>query len=158
MKTPTPHLAALAFILVQCCAASAQPELSHSGLACVVRLELPHYPKLARQARMEGTARITFDISRGKPHNVVIEGVPDLFHLELRSIVAKSAYAPSCSAHQMKLVVRFEIVGDRTAVPETSAAFEPPGTFIIRTSPAELQLSRAGGVDRLARSGAVPQK
>lgn len=124
--------------------ASAQPSEATSNENCIWRMEVPQYPPIARQARVQGTilAQLLVD-DVGKPVNVEISveymsadlernnprAVRGMLGAAVEQVLEKAELNPHCS-QPIRVRFVFRILKEsKPEVPRT--IFEAPNTWVI---------------------------
>jgi len=119
---------------------SAQPEpgKSSSNIDCVERLEVPHYPPLARTARIQATqtAKVLLsDQASIQSIELSIQGkavnTEEFFKDGAEKSLKNSRFSKTCGGKTITLVFSYEL-SDNDRFP---FAFEPPNHFSIRSGP-----------------------
>ena len=106
------------------------------GIACMLRLDLPRYPNIARAARSGGTADAVVDLgTEGQILAVHISGVKPILRDAVEQGLRSSKYSARCGRTSLRLQFRFEIIGSPKDNPETHVSFIPPNKFVISTEP-----------------------
>lgn len=120
--------------------ASAQPGVadSPSGIECLERLEVPNYPPLPRQARIQGTLTVRVQLSdQGTVKSVesAFKGISGrtnaLFEADAEKAMRDSRFSKACTNRRVTLIFHFEFR-------ETEGplfAFGPPNEFWVRATP-----------------------
>jgi hypothetical protein len=91
------------------------PSQADSNMACVERLEIPRYPALATQARIE--AKFTRASS--------------LFAPPVWKAINEGKFRPDCAGKIVKLVFHFRLQGASAGKPWQSVSFQYPNAFWI---------------------------
>jgi len=111
------------------------PVESRSNIECLEHLEVPDYPPLARQARIQATQTVKLLLSdqatiqsiehslQGKAVNV-----ERLFKEGAEKALKNSRFSKTCGGRTITLVFHYELSND-----DRSLAFEPPNHFLIRS-------------------------
>lgn len=109
---------------------------------CVVRLELPKYPPLARQAGLGGEAVATIRVGRdGRAERVEVRGVYAILEREIQERMRLSLFSPSCQDKTVNVTFVFRIENVRSGRQDaTRTWFEPPNKFILSTPMSELNV------------------
>jgi len=118
----------------------ALPGESPSNIECVERLEIPDYPRLPRQARIQATQTVRVLLSeQGTAERIESSSqgnavnVDRFFKDGTEKALRNSHYAKSCGGKTITLVFHYELRDD----PNRSSlfAFEPPNQFWSRYGP-----------------------
>jgi hypothetical protein len=131
-------LRALALVCVIAAAQSAaQDSDDRWNMACVVRLDVPGYPNIARGARIVGTAMAEIELGEsGSIRRVDVTGVKQILREAVEQSLRTSVYSPNCKNRQVRVMFHFVIFGDPAERPRTRVSFSPPNLFTISTEPA----------------------
>jgi hypothetical protein len=104
-------------------------------LACVVRLEMPVYPILARQAWVEGSAKASFTVREdGGPAKLVVVATHELLRQMVESRVAKSKFRPDCAGASLTLRVSFKLHPPRRKFGLDEITLVAPDTVEVTTT------------------------
>ncbi len=119
----------------------AAPEESPSNIGCVEHLEMPDYPPLPRQARIQGIQTVKVLLSEQATVQTVqssIQARPALvekaFKESAEKAVKNSRFSKTCGGKTVTLVFQYELRADDS---KSLFAFEPPNHFWIRAGPFE---------------------
>lgn len=112
-----------------------------ADLMCVGRLELPSYPLLAQQARIEGTVSVDIVLSTAgsirdvNVHDDVKPSMParGVLLKVVSDAVRAAAFERSCFGRTVSLVFIFELAGTSTGQPRQAVAFGSPNRFWIKS-------------------------
>jgi len=129
-------------LLVLTVAPSASAQLgekdSPSGIECLERLEVPNYPALPRQARIQGTLTVKVqlsDQSSVKSVESTFQGLSGrtntLFEVDANRAMRESRFLKTCASRPVTLIFHYEFR-------ETEGplfAFRYPNEFWIRAAP-----------------------
>lgn len=130
-------------------AAQSGPAEGTSNIACLERLEMPDYPALPRQARIQITQTVTVLLSDQATIQSVEQSLQGkAFNLEkffkegAEKALKNSRFSKTCGGKTITLVFHYEIRDD----PNRSSlfAFEPPNHFWIRAGPFYVMPEAAG--------------
>jgi hypothetical protein len=104
------------------------------GLGCIEELAIPKYPRLARQARLQGVVEVRFEPKDPLvPETTIISNVA-LLRNAVVAAIATSRFRESCVDTEFKIMFSFEI--DLAAPPRAdddgTVIIRWPGTIIIR--------------------------
>lgn len=102
---------------------------------CAVRIQLPEYPPVARQARLTGTAVATVTISSDSAVRIRLEGVPPILKRAVEASLRKSEFSDSCKDTTFSIRYTFRVEGEQAERPKTSIIFQPPNEFIVVSPP-----------------------
>ena len=124
------QVAALVTVLTCSVALAQGPRDPDLHMSCIERLEVPAYPRLATQARIEGGPfRVSIQLSDGgSVESVTIDGnskFKKLFDDVIQASLEKSAFHSNCRLYTITLLFSFTL-GDRATV-----AFKYPNQFSI---------------------------
>jgi hypothetical protein len=122
--------------LASCC--YGQEGLSHSkSLECVDVLHIPHYPPIARAARLSGISHVLASTDgSGSVVDVQAEGVHDILRNEIERSVRASQFSGRCGKVHVEVIFVFSIEGPPTEQSDSgSVAFRWPNQFIITVRP-----------------------
>ena len=117
---------------------AAQLEAPESLVAgCVVELELPNYPSLARQARLEGIlkAEVKISASGRADGGVEVSGAHPLFINAVRRALVEASFRKTCAGRTLGLTFEFRLVGPPTAFSLSRIRMVGDGAFRIETRP-----------------------
>lgn len=105
-------------------------------MTCSVRLQLPQYPPLARQARLTGTAVARIRLAAdAKLADVKVEGVHRVLQRAVETSLRTSEFLPSCGGREFSLRYTFRIEGAPTDRDALSVALKPPDEIVVVTRP-----------------------
>ncbi len=114
------------------------PSQADSNMACVERLEIPRYPALATQARIEATVTASVLISpEGLPKDSGTEAeskftrASSLFAPPVWKAINEGKFRPDCAGKIVKLVFHFRLQGASAGKPWQSVSFQYPNAFWI---------------------------
>ena len=119
-------------LVIAPCRALGQP--SPSNTECLDHLEVPNYPVLARQGRIEATQTVKVLLSdQATLQSIEISlaenpKVGPLFKDVAEKALKNSRFSKTCGGKSITLVFHYERTGD-----DGSFAFEPPNHFWIRS-------------------------
>jgi hypothetical protein len=111
------------------------PAESPTNIECLEHLEIPDYPSLARQARIQATQTVKVLLSdqatiqsiavslQGKAVNL-----ESFFKEGAEKAVKNSRFSKTCGGKTITVVFQYELSND-----DGSLAFEPPNHFLIRS-------------------------
>jgi len=119
---------------------------TETNIACVERLEIPSYPRLAGQARIQGlvitnvrlgpdgsVVSITSTSEHGKPHPLLLPSV--------EKSVRSSIFLKTCAGKQVELIFKFLIGGGPVSslqwIPMVSFVY--PNQFWIKAPDIQIQ-------------------
>jgi hypothetical protein len=112
-----------------------------ADLMCVGRLELPSYPLLAQQARIEGT--VSADIVLSTAGSIRDVNVHDganpsattrgVLLKAVSDAVRAAEFERSCAGRTVRIVFIFELAGTSSGRPRQTLAFGTPNKFWIRS-------------------------
>ena len=117
------------------------PVESPSNIECLEHLEVPDYPPLPRQARLQAIQTVKVLLSdqatvQGVDHSLQGKAVnaERLFKKGAEKALKNSRFSKTCGGKTITLVFHYELRDD----PNRSSlfAFEPPNHFWIRDGPA----------------------
>jgi len=116
----------------------ASAQANQVGIGCFERLELPNYPALPRQARVQGTLKVRIDLSDGGTIESIVstfEGssgrTNTLFDADTEKAIRKSRFTKGCPVREITLILHFEFRDAEGSL----FAFRAPNEFWIRTAP-----------------------
>ena len=125
--------------------ASAQPgpAESPSNIECLERLEIPDYPPLPRQARVQGIQTVkvllsdrataqTVESSLQNSNSRVVDLTKKEFTESAEKAVKNSRFSKTCGGKTITLVFHYELSNDDN---KSLFAFAPPNHFWIRDGP-----------------------
>ena len=111
---------------------------AESNAACIERLEIPLYPPLAAQARIEGTITLSVLLtSGGKVEQVDTEiaskysQARNLFATPVWKVIKEAKFRPNCAGKTVRLVFHFDLEGVSPGNLRASTSFGFPNTFWI---------------------------
>jgi hypothetical protein len=118
--------------------ASAQLRNTQSGAECLEKLEVPNYPALPRQARIQGTLTVEVQLSdRAAVQSVrsTFKGndgrTNELFAADAERAIRDSRFSRACVGRSVTLIFHYEF--RETEGPLFT--FAPPNEFWIRSAP-----------------------
>jgi len=135
---PAGLIAACLFLLEasSCPAQSARPE----EISCIVQLEAPAYPPIARVARISGTAKVSIYLNdAGSVDRIVTEveaaasSTVEHFKAAAEDAIRNSLFREGCGGKIVKVVFHFEVIEVRSK--KSMFAFAYPNGFWIRAGP-----------------------
>lgn len=105
-----------------------------SGQDCIGELLIPHYPRLARNMRLQGIATATVVLERQPNKSIAIDvsGVDAILQVEIKRALTGSRFG-ACEGNRITLYFDFQLLeqqADQTDRPRYS--FIPPNRFVIR--------------------------
>ncbi len=110
------------------------PAESSSNIECLEHLEIPEYPPLARQARIQAIRTVKVLLSDQATIQNVEQSLQGkvmkfdaLFKEGTEKALKNSRFSKTCGGKTITLVFQYELSDDR------SFAFEPPNHFLIRS-------------------------
>ena len=119
----------------------AGPAKSLSNIECLEHLEMPDYPALSRQARIQGIQTVVVLLSGRATLQTVqssIQARPALvenaFKESAEKALKNSRFSKNCGGKTVTLVFHYELREDDN---KSLFAFEPPNHFWIRAGPFE---------------------
>ena len=105
---------------------------SPSNIECLEHLEIPDYPPLARQARVQATQTVKTLLSNQatlRSIEVSVQGkAAALFKEGAEKALKNSRFSKTCGGKTITLVFHYELSND-----DRSLAFEPPNHFFVRS-------------------------
>jgi hypothetical protein len=111
-----------------------------SNIQCVERLEIPEYPALPRQARIQGTQTVVVLLADGASIATVeskfrsISGRTNTyFTATAESAIRHSRFAQACAGKTVKVIFHYEFREGDAA--DSMFAFGSPNHFWIRAGP-----------------------
>jgi TonB family protein len=114
-----------------------QPQ-TDPNVACIERLEIPRYPALATQARIEGTITVSVLLAQqGSVQQVDTEvessfgQAKSLFGSPVWKAISEAKFLPECSGKTIRLVFHFHLMGTSAGNATQSVSFGYPNTFWI---------------------------
>lgn len=109
-------------------------------MACVVRLELPSYPILARQSWLQGRADASFAVGEdGRPTKVSVAATHELLRQAVEARLVRSVFKPECAGSRLTLKVTFQLRQPRQKYGPTEIAFIAPDMLeVVTTAPDEV--------------------
>ena len=110
---------------------------SRRWMECTLRIHVPRYPRLARLARLTGTAIATIQPfeAPGGP-KIEVTGVSSILLQAVETSLRESEFAPRCKADSISIRYTFRIEGEPDLRQDpTSISFKPPNEFVIVTPP-----------------------
>lgn len=126
-------------VLLSACAVVGGESRPHQQpmLTCVVRLNVPHYPPLARFARLGGLALTEVEIGKnGGTSRIKVAGVHPVLAGEIEARMRASRFRADCEGKSVHLLFNFTIEGEATEESVSAeVVFEPPHTFVISIRP-----------------------
>jgi hypothetical protein len=119
--------------------ASGQAE---TNFTCVVRLQVPRYPRLALFAQIDGTITATVRLSKGATVGEIATNVESklgtkgsLLTPSVEDAVQKATFRSDCGGKTVRLIFIFEITGQPSAEPKEIVTFGFPNKFWITSEP-----------------------
>jgi hypothetical protein len=132
-------LAIYCFPIIQPSAFAQTESAAKSNIDCIERLEIPEYPQLPRQARIQGVQTVLIVLSdRASVLRVESEFRTEagrtntLFNAAAESAIKHSLFHRKCAGKRVALVFHYELSEMASSNP---FAFEYPNHFWIRTGP-----------------------
>ncbi len=114
------------------------PEQNDSNMSCVERLEIPGYPVLAAQARIQGTITVsvalTTDGSVGKVETEVASKYSQarsLFGTPVWKAIREAKFRSDCAGKTVRLIFHFDLEGTAGLQTKGTVLFGYPNTFWI---------------------------
>lgn len=108
-------------------------------LACVVRLDLPQYPALARAAQVQGRARAEFVVGKdGSPVEVVVSAPNRELKRLVESRMSTARFRQDCAGAKLELRIDFILRQPREKFGNTEIALLPPATIEVSTTLPEM--------------------
>jgi hypothetical protein len=112
-----------------------------ADLMCVRRLEVPSYPLLAQQARIEGTVSVDIVLSTAgyvRDVNAHVDAKPPtaargVLLKAVSEAVRAAAFDCSCAGRTVSLVFIFELAGTSIGQPRQTVSFGSPNRFWIKS-------------------------
>ena len=111
------------------------PVESSSNIECLEHLEIPDYPPLARQARLQATQTAKVLLSKQATlQNIEFSlrektiNLERFFNSGAEKALKNSRFSKTCGGKTITLVFHYELSND-----DGSFAFEPPNHFLIRS-------------------------
>ena len=115
------------------------PAESPSNIGCLVRLEMPEYPPLARTVRIQGIQTVKAFLSEQAAVQAVESSfqakttdVENAFKESAEKSLKNSRFSKTCGGKIITLVFQYELREDEN---KSLVAFEPPNHFWIRAGP-----------------------
>lgn len=135
---------AVTLILVGCPAQ--KPQAPDPHMSCIETLEIPAYPALATQGRMEGGVfRVSIDPGQaGTARRIRIDSnshYKPFFEPAIQASMRKSSFLPACSSQTVEVVFNFTL-GDNP--PRETVAFRYPNEFWITAQVPLVQTQTSG--------------
>lgn len=113
-----------------------------SNAACLERFEIPSYPPIARQARIEGTITATLRVSsNGSAETIATDFASQLSGSKMavsptvEKAIREARFLPECTGKTVTLIFDFKIAGPPTNSPRQSISFGAPNRFWIVSEP-----------------------
>jgi len=114
------------------------PEQGDSNMSCVERLEIPGYPALAAQARIQGTITVSVALaSDGRVGKVETEAASkysqarSLFGTPVWKAIREAKFRADCGGKTVRLIFHFDLEGIAGLQTRASVLFGYPNTFWI---------------------------
>jgi hypothetical protein len=142
-------LYALGLIVAHAQGQAAQAITDADNVQCVVRLQMPTYPPLARQAQVQGTVETivvlgadgALDRIDTTTHVPVNERVGRILSAPVEAALRKAQYRRECANKRIPLVFHFSITGDPNDRQQHEVEYGYPNNFWITTRPLLFQPS-----------------
>jgi len=120
----------------------AQAPSDDSNIACVERLAIPTYPRVARAVSIDGTVKVKVqlasDASVLKVTTEVVSrftGAKDLLAGPIEDQIRSVKFRSECGGKLVALVFQFELHGKGMPSPKETSEFSYPNTFRIISEP-----------------------
>jgi hypothetical protein len=114
------------------------PGATDSNIGCIERLQLPEYPALAKQARIQGTITATISVpSPGTSPKVEtaytgpFERTKGIISQPVEDAVRRARFRQGCTGKQVTLILHFELIDDPRTRPIQSVSFGGGNEFWI---------------------------
>jgi hypothetical protein len=140
-----------------------QPSQAESNMGCVERLEIPFYPPLATQARIEGTITASVVLSSEGVVQEIRTGVESkdgqakkLFGLPVEQVIRQARFRSGCSGKTIRLVFHFNLTSISPSDPRASISFGYPNTFWIVSETPLIQPKADVGIEEPIRTTSCP--
>ena len=121
------------------CSLSANPQDDSppaSHIECISSMRIPHYPILARSARLQGAASVALTVNvSGQAEGIDISGVAAILTNSVREAISAASYKLSCSGRAIRLHFHFVIKGTPSELPITEITYSYPNLFVVATNP-----------------------
>lgn len=129
-------LRAFFFALLAAGLAVPADEAEPTGLGCIENLEIPKYPRLARQSSLDGLVRLQLSW-RDKWQNLDVK--PSIFEGFAWQVGATAFLRKACQSRPVELVFEFRMRPDSPAGKQDDRiTLVAPNRFIITTNRAEV--------------------
>jgi hypothetical protein len=126
----------LATLQVAACAQTSGDSDSNTG--CIERLQLPEYPALAKQARIQGTITVSISISSPATSSrveTVYSGpflrTKGILSQPVEEAIRRAEFRQGCAGKVVALILHFELIDDPRTRPIQSVSFGGPNEFLI---------------------------
>lgn len=108
---------------------------SRDALGCAVRLELPYYQPLARNALLQGHAEARFTVGTdGAPETISVKASHELLRRIVESRLSNSRFKQVCVGEKLTLRVEFALRQPRTKYGPTEIVLIAPDTIEVITT------------------------
>jgi hypothetical protein len=124
-------------------AQTANPPGADSNLACVERLNMPRYPRLAAQARVEASIMASVLVgSDGLAKKIDTSKdakFSNLFAAPVSAVIQAAKFRTECAGKTVQLIFNFNLIGVSQGTQKETFSFGYPNVFWIVSEAPHLQ-------------------